>query len=76
MLDGFVPVALAREFLRLQIGIRRHAAFLVILGQGENAVIERVEPRKRDKLEFVTHRPQLLLEAGELGLAEMALPVE
>src|SRR5436190_5491038 len=67
MLDRLVAVALECKLARLQIGIRRHAAFLVILGQGEHGVIERVEARQGDELEFVTHRAQLLLEARELG---------
>jgi hypothetical protein len=35
-----------------------------------------VEARKLDELEAIAHAAQLLLEGGDLVVAEMALPVE
>jgi hypothetical protein len=35
-----------------------------------------VEARKRDELEAIAHPRELLLEGGDLVVAEMALPVE
>src|ERR1044072_1080596 len=74
--DRLVSLPLGREFARLQVGIGSHATLLIVLREREDAVIQRVEARQRDELEFVPHRAELSLERGELAVREMALPVE
>src|SRR4051812_26220375 len=76
MLHGFVALALRREFPGLQVGICGHAALFVVLRQGEHGVVQRMEARESHELEFVAHFAQLLLEACELRVVEMPLPVE
>ena len=76
MLHGLVATRLRRELPRLQVGIRRHPALLVVLRQRKHAVIQRVEAGQGDELEFVAHGAQLSLKSRELRVAEVALPVE
>ena len=67
---------LAGEFGLLQLGVSGHAAFPVAAGQLEHAMIEAVEAGQGDELEFVAHRAEFALEAGDRVLVELRLPVE
>src|SRR5262249_58894224 len=60
----------------LQLRIGCQAAVLVTARQLEHAVIEAVEACEGNELEFVTHRAQLALEAGDGCVVEVSAPVE
>src|SRR3546814_14566508 len=55
----------AGEFGLLELGISGHPAILIATRQLEHAVVELVEARERDELDFVSHRAQLALALGD-----------
>src|SRR5207237_8585373 len=57
-------------------GLSGHAAVLMVAGQFEHAMVEAVEAGESDELEFVAHRPELTLEAGDGVGIELCRPVE
>src|SRR3546814_5004508 len=66
----------AGEFGLLELGISGHPAILIATRQLEHAVVELVEARERDELEFVSHRAQLALELGDVVAIEIGFPIE
>src|SRR3546814_6699349 len=52
------------------------ADLLIATRQLELAVVELVEARERDELEFVSHRAQLALELGDVVAIEIGFPIE
>src|SRR6516164_5124375 len=73
---GVAVLTLAFKLRFLQSGIGAHALELVFARKFEHAVVQRMETRKRDELEFVAHRAEFTLEARNLFAAEMLPPVE
>src|SRR5690606_30400358 len=76
MPGGGIAALLRLELGPLQAGVGRHTFVAVSVGEVEHGVVERVEPGEGDELEAVTHLSELLLEARDLLLGEVALPVE
>src|SRR3989442_15432986 len=73
---GRVAVLLRSELATLQLRVGGHPLVFVRARQLEHAVIQRVERGQSDELELVVQRAQLLLEGGDLGLAQVLAPVE
>src|SRR4029079_18255136 len=71
-----VALRLERELVLLQAHVRGHPLARVALGELEHRRGDRVEARERDELEAVAGAREGLLEGGDLGVVELALPVE
>ena len=71
-----VALLLGCELCLLQFAIGRHSALREATREREHAVIETVETRERDKLKFVAHCSQLVLELPNRRFVEVGAPVE
>src|ERR1700722_4016783 len=77
MLHRFVArFFFAGELLILQGAVSGHAVDLVIASQFVHRVIQGVESRQSDELEFVAHRAQFLLEFRDGRIIQILPPIE
>ena len=77
MLDRFIAIArLQIELVLLEARIGCHAFQIVFMSQFEHAGVEGVETSQGDKLEFIAHFSQLLLEVQNGLVIQVAAPVE
>ena len=76
MLGCRVAVGFRRELGLLESYVSGHVFAGIAARQFEHAVVERMEARQRNELEFVAHRAQLALESGDGAVVEIFLPVE
>ena len=71
-----VAALLEVELPLLELDVGGHAARRVAVCELEHRLVERVEAGQRDELELVAELAQLVLEARDLPLLEVAAPVE
>ena len=75
--DSRVAIAaLQAKFMLLEARVGSHAFQRILMRQFEHAGIQRVETGQSDELELVSHFAQLLLEAGDGLIVQVAAPVE
>src|SRR5438093_12806456 len=71
MLSCTVSMLFGRELRLLQFRIRLHSSIATALRELKHAVIERVETRHGNELEFVAHRLQFTLKLYNTTAIEM-----